>query len=455
MANNKKTIAEKKVNARNDGYLDVAKKLGARDKTNSGFIVDMGNDQLFAELYVGNGMAKRFVDLLVDDMTREWIEIPEDTDGFLLKKMRNLKTKSQFKNALRVSKLFGGAIIFMVVEDGGEPNEPVNVNSIKTVSKLKFFSRSKVTIDPLNFYKDPTKSNFGDPEFFTVDIGGKLITIHESRCLVFNGEYYPQDELRQQATYDKFWGLSILTALHEPFQDYGIAVQALFKSLVKSNVDVLKIKNLMKLLANPDGKKLLDARAQIFDIAKSVSTTLLLDNDESYESVSAAMNGVADVFQKLESTVTAMTGIPGNILFGTPTKGLNATGDNEVRIYYDKVSSDQEEEMLTPLQKLANYLVLAKDYKGAKIEEPEICFNPLWQMTDAQIVDMRNKQADTDQKYIESGVLDPNEVRENRFGGDNYSIETMVEGDAPDITDPNTIQNGQQSIAQAASSNSK
>jgi phage-related protein (TIGR01555 family) len=419
-----------------DGYVDSAKKLGQKTKGNSGFVLDLGDDVRFASIYVGNGMAKRYIDLIVDDMTRQWIEIPEDTDGQILKKMRKLKAKSQFKNALRASKLFGGSIIFMVIEDGKEPNEPVDLNNIKTISKLKYFSRRFVKIDQANYYKDATKGNFGDPEFFNVTVNGQIKTIHESRCLVFKGEYYPQEELGITPTYEKYWGLSILTALHEMFEDYGLALQALSRSLLKANVDVLKIKNLMKLLANPDGKKQLDARAQIFDLAKSVTTTLLLDNDESYESVTQAFNGVAEVFSKIESTLTGMCGVPGNILLGIPTKGLNATGDNEVRVYYDKIKSDQEEEILDPVEKLTGYITLAKDFKGSKLVDPEITFNPLWQMTEAQLVDMRNKQADTDDKYVQMGVLDPNEVRQNRFGGDCYSIETMVEGDAPEIIDP-------------------
>jgi phage-related protein (TIGR01555 family) len=215
----------------------------------------------------------------------------------------------------------------------------------------------------------------------------------------------------------------------------------LSRSLTKSNVDVLKIKNLMKLLANPDGKKLLDARTQMFDISKSISTTLLLDNDESYEAISQAFAGVAEVFSKIESSLSGMCGIPGNIFFGIPTKGLNSTGDNEQRTYYEKINSDQEEEMLEPLEKLTNLISLSKDFKGKKIEDPEIKFKPLWEPTEKEEVEIRNKQADTDEKYINMGVVDPDEIRESRFGGKKYSIQTVVEGPAPDITEPNETKN--------------
>ena len=281
----------------------------------------------------------------------------------------------------------------------------------------------------MNYYKDITKTNFGDPEYFTINNDGKIEVFHESRCLVFTGEYYPQDELAINSGYEKYWGLSILQSLHETFEDYGLALQALFRSLLKANIDVLKIKNLMQLLATKDGQKQLDARAQIFDLSKSVSTTLLLDNEESFESVSQLLNGVGDAFSKLQETLAGMTGVPSTILFGTSAKGLQADGSGEMRIYYDKIKSDQEESLLQQIEKLVNLISYSQDSKLKPGEEYSIEFNPLWQQNDEEKVKMRAEQAKTDEIYINSGVIDPNEVRRSRFGNNKYSIETIVEGD--------------------------
>lgn len=438
MAQGKKTNQELtiKEQMKADGYVDTAKKIGQKVSGNTGFNLTLADDSTIASIYVGNGLAKRYIDLIVDDMIRQWISIPEDTDGKVLNYLKALKAKKEFKNALRVSKLFGGALIFMVIEDGKLPNEPVDVKNIKAIHKLKYFSRKYVTIDALNYYNDATKPNYGDPQFFTVNVNGKMEVFHESRCLVFTGEYYPQDELAINPGYEKFWGLSILQSLHETFEDYGLALQALFRSLLKANIDVLKIKNLMQLLASKDGQKQLDARAQIFDLAKSVSTTLLLDNDESFESISQALNGVAEVFGKLQETLAGMTGTPSTILFGTSAKGLQADGSGEIRIYYDKIKSDQEEDMLPQLEKLVDLISYAQDAELEANEEYCIEFNSLWQQTDEEKVKMRAEQAKTDEIYINSGVVDPNEIRESRFGNGKYSVETLVEGDAPVLPEP-------------------
>ena len=414
-----------------DGYIDIAKQIGTKKSGNSGFQLNLADDKTIASLYVGNGLTKRYIDLLVDDMTRQWIHIPEDTDGLLMKYLKRLNAKTEFKNASRCTKLFGGSIIFMVIDDGKEPNEPVDINNIKSIKKLKYFSRKYITIDSANYYQDLASESYGDPEYFTISKNSLPKVVHESRCLVFNGEYYPRDELSVNTQYEEFWGLSVMQSLHEIFEDYGLALQALLKTLLKFNIDVLKIKNLMMLLSNPDGKKKLQTRVEVFDLAKSVSNTVLLDNDESFESVSQQLQGVADTFNKIQETVAAMSGVPSNILMGTSIKGLNANGNGEMRIYYDKIKSEQIEHYQPQMEKLTSYIKFAKDSKLNPETDYDVEFNSLWQQTDQEIVEMRNKQADTDQKYVDMGVLDPNEVRENRFGNGHYSIETLVEGDAP------------------------
>jgi phage-related protein (TIGR01555 family) len=424
--NNNKTLHS----MNEDGYVDIAKKLGTKTAGNSGFSLTLADDTLFAALYVGNGLTRRFIDLLADDMTRQWVTIPEDTEGKALNYMKNLRVKFEIKKALRAAKLFGGSIIFMVIEDGLEPDEPVNINNIKSIKKLKFFSRKHVVIDQQNYYTDPTSEKFGDPEYFTIySEGGMPVTVHESRCLVFQGEYYPCDELGLQPNYEKYWGLSTLQALHEIFENYGLALEALLKVFQKFNIDTLKIKNLMQLLSSPDGQKQLEARAQIFDLAKSVSTTLVLDSEESFEVIAQSLTGAADAFTKIQETVAAMTGVPSNILMGTAIKGLNANGNGEMRIYYDKIRSDQEEELIPQLEYLVELISYSKDAKLTFEQEYNVIPNSLWQQTDEEKVEMRRKQAETDQIYITNGVYDPNEVRESRFGNSNYSIETEIEGE--------------------------
>ena len=248
-----------------DGYVDCAKKLGTRKSGNTGFSLNLGDDSLFAALYTGNGLTKRYIDLLSDDMTRQWVTIPEDTDGVILHYLEKLKAKKEFKN-------------------------------------------------------------------------------------------------------------------------YGLAQQALLRLLTKANIDVLKIKGLMSLLSTPDGLKQLDARLTSFDLAKSVSTTLLLDNEENFDAINQTLTGVAETFTKSQTSLFSVMGVP-PMLFGIKGKSLGGNDDNELRLYYDRIKSDQDEEMLDPFDKLKDYIIKAKDSKVNENEEYNTLFNSLWQQTENEKVE--------------------------------------------------------------------
>ena len=415
---------------KSDGYIDIAKKLGSKAKGNSGFLFSLGDDQLFASLYAGNGLVKRYIDLLSDDMTRQWVTIPEDVDGAVLHYMKKLRAKFEIKNAIKTAKLFGGSIVFMVIDDGLEPNKPVNMENIRSIKKLRFFSRKNIHIKNEHYYSDPLSEKYGEPEYLTIYTEDGLDkVVHESRCLIFKGEYHPSDELGIEPNHEKFWGISILQSLYEIFENYGLSLEALLKVFQKFNIDVLKIKNLMDLLRNPDGQKQLEARAMLFDLAKSVSTTLVLDSEENFDVVSQSLTGgVSEAFGKIQESLSAMAGMPTSILMGTTNKGLNTNKDYEIRLYYDRIKSDQEEEMLTQLEYLTKLISYSKDSNVDEKKEYSILFNSLWQQTEDEKVEMRKKQSEIDEIYITNGVYTNNEVRKSRFGNDNYSIETEVEG---------------------------
>jgi len=59
-----------------------------------------------------------------------------------------------------------------------------------------------------------------------------------------------------------------------------------------------------------------------------------------------------------------------------------------------------------------------------------IRFNPLWQLTDAEIAEARLTQARSDSMYIKMGSVTPDEIRQSRFHGE-YSFETQVEEHKP------------------------
>jgi hypothetical protein len=57
----------------------------------------------------------------------------------------------------------------------------------------------------------------------------------------------------------------------------------------------------------------------------------------------------------------------------------------------------------------------------------DVRFRPLFILNEREESDLRARTAATDLRYIQAGVLTPQEVAMSRFGGANYSIETVMD----------------------------
>jgi len=92
-------------------------------------------------------------------------------------------------------------------------------------------------------------------------------------------------------------------------------------------------------------------------------------------------------------------------------------------MWYDYIASEQENYALPKLKRLIDVIFWDQQQINFK-------FKTLRTLDEVQTAELRNKQSQTDRNYIESGVLDPNEVAESRFGGDEYSLETNLDKEA-------------------------
>ena len=410
-----------------DGFFSLSQAINTRPTSDTGFNFTLKPDALLAGLYAGNGLAKRYIDILVDDLTREWISITNDTEDQAITYLKNLKSKIAFKEACINAKLFGGALIFMVIDDGGTPQDPVNINKIKSIKKLKVFSKTQVTIEDYNYYQDPSNINYGEPEYFTINSYGVPTKIHESRCLIVQGDYFPYDECYYSGGItSKYWGVSILQSCYQEFQNFNLAYSSLAHTLTKFNIDVLQLTGLFDKLKSDAGRAELKARVDLLNLSKSISNTLLTDENEGFKTVSQSLSGVSDVFSKLQQALSASLGIPETLLWGKSPGSLNATADNEIRMYYDKIKADQEQFLLPPLERLLTYVIAAQDNQLSNTIEYKIKFQSLWQLTEQEITTLRKTQAEADQIYVNLGALDPTEIRQSRFGGSDYSLHTTI-----------------------------
>lgn len=387
------------------------------------------------QTYASSDIAERVVDLLPAEALREGIQFKADesVDEDILKKfddyMDALYVNERFQHAWSWGRLYGGAGIFLAIEDGRKLNEPVDFDNIKTVRSLVVLSRYELVSQDVD--DDIFSSNFGLPRLYILasrqNSKQSSQEIHWTRLIRFDGKPLPRNLFIQ----NNYWGDSVLTRLFNSLNNYNLANDSAATILQDFRTSVLKLKDLYTLLQEADGKKLLEERIELMNLSRSVLNTVLLDSeDEELLNLTSTVTGIGEVLDRVEARLVAAADMPATVLLGvSPTGGLSGKGESENRDWYDRISHQQEQYLRPKLQYFFELLIRAKEgpSQGNEIEDFSFLFNPLWQQSDDEIADTRLKVAQTDALYIDRGVVDPTEVAKSRWGKGEYSMETTID----------------------------
>src|SRR5580765_7941874 len=126
-----------KFHQRFDGFMNVLSGLGA-----PGFDRTMATGQTYtptsrfgfrysqidlADLYLTNGLAQKIIDRPSDDAVQRGVDIEGDDDKLMNDEYDRLQVMAKLANALRWSRLLGGAVFLLIAKDGGDLNEPLNL----------------------------------------------------------------------------------------------------------------------------------------------------------------------------------------------------------------------------------------------------------------------------------------------------------------------------------------
>lgn len=419
----------KEVNLYNkDGWKNAITGLGtAQSKssytTYSGY--EILTEKVLTQIWIGGGIGKRIVEVIPDDMTREWITIENDTESVLENKLESLSVQKNFNIALKWQRLLGGSLIVMGINDGREIEEPVNVNAIKSVDYLRVFDKTEIAITNVNFFTDPSDPDFGKVEFYTVTPSfGGVFNVHRDRVLEFKGEPVPSNEQHSEWWY---WGMSVLQSIWDDLKDFGASRKHIVDILYEFVIGVYKLEDLANLLAEGN-EDILKTRMNAIDLSKSTIQSVLLGENEDFYRNSASVSGLPELLDRFMMFVSGLSGIPVTRLFGRSPSGQNATGESDLINYYDMIKPKQDNDMKPQLMKLINYINISKEIGNKRVQDPMVKFKKLFQLTESQEIQNRKIQSEIDNTYLNQGVLNADEVRESRFSK-GYSYETTIDED--------------------------
>lgn len=425
---------------RSDGWMNVLTGLGicGRDKKQSGFfrITNIFNRAELDQMYRSDGVLRLIIDIFAQEMIRQGWEIEGDPEGKITGKLEELKVNEAMGNLIKWSRLFGGSVCIMGIADGLPLDQPVDERGIRDVQWLRVFDRYQAYSRDGTFESDLNSPNYGFPNVYTINDNrtGAIFFVHYSRILRMDWNVLPP----RWQNFNQGWGDPLVQTIYEELRNYSTAFSHTATIMEDFITGVLRIPNLTAIMASQCGDQTVMKRLNILNLAKSTTNTMILDAEETYEKITTNVTGIADLLDRFMLALSAVTRVPVSLLFGRSAAGLNATGDNDVRNFYDAVKQEQESKLRGCLEKLIRYIMISKDgpFNGVEPDNWSLQFVPLWQNTEEQDALTRRAVAETDAIYLDRNVLDPNEVAISRFGGNKWSMNTQIDEELREKIDP-------------------
>lgn len=350
--------------------------------------------------YRASGWFRKVVRIPVDDSLSKWRAWQEDkaTIGKIEATEKRLRVKHVLRNAFMQSRIFGGAVI---LPGGlpGNPQEPLDLGAVApgSVRSLTVLNRYQIGVEGL--IKDPNSPWIGGPEWFHIPTDrGNVLNIHPSRVILINGEKAPDTSISAD-----IWGDSIWLHLQDAIQAADASPAVIHALMHEAKVDVVRQSSLMENVASEEYEQLLLRRYQVAASLKSIVNMLLIDKDDEYEQKQINFSGLPAVSEMFLKILAGVSDIPVTRLVGTSASGLNATGEGDLRNYYDAVRARQELEIepaIAPLDAL-----IQRDSLGRVDLAMWYQWRPLYEPTRAESAAVDKVEAETAKIYAETGLV--------------------------------------------------
>lgn len=452
---------------REDGYVNLLNKYGTKQDNSEAYKFEREPvipDMQLTGLYEGNGLFSKIIDTPAEEALKHGFDLnlkSDELNAFVEDALDDLEWEERAATAIKWARLYGGALIVMLIDDGRGLEEPVDWEHIRSIDELRVYERSIVQPDYASLYQQDyggkgvgnRVSKFGQPEYYYVSSIYGSFKVHESRCLVFRNGVLP--EQTSNATY-LFWGMPEYVRIRRALRETVTAHTDSVKLLERSVQAIYSMKGLASLLTTDDGENQVLKRLQLVDTSRGLLNSIAIDSEgEQYDFKTFQFSGVKDVIDATCNMLSALTNIPRTILFGRSPAGMNATGDSDFESYYNFVEKIQRLMLKRNLRTLLDVVFRAGIASGDVAEEPDykLEFKPLWSLSDTEqaTVDQTKAQtalvkAQTAQAYVDMQALDPTEVRRRLASDEEFDVEDIIsEDDEDDLlqsllgTEPSTM----------------
>ncbi len=423
-------------NARMDGWQSMLTGFGVPEhdkRLSADFAHEPLNTYEAMELWRGDPLAARIIETRPNEMLRPGFELfIEDDDKELAKQVTSIWEDLHFDDALWMAtcyeNAYGGSAIYLGVNDLQDVSEPLNIAGVIEIGFLEVLEPAE--LQPVRWQRDFTQKDFGKPTHYRlqpVSYGGSTTgtyngsIVHASRLIIFPGIKVS----RRQISSNYGWGDSLLGRCRSVLRDFNVTWVAAGALVQDFSQVVYKLKGLAEAINLGKDQEIIN-RIRTIELSRSVLRATLIDADlEEFERKQTPLNGLPELMDRFATMLASSAEMPVSLLMGESPAGLNATGDANIRWFYDHIDSARKRKIRPAAERLAQVCFSALD-----VEEPEswsIEFPPLWQPTEKEQAETRKLQMEIDTAEISAQIVSPEEIRNSRHGGRQYSYDTKID----------------------------
>ncbi len=376
------------------------------------------NFNLFNSMYRSSWIVRKIVDVFPSDMLKNWIKITSNIEPEKINKLERIikktKTKVKIKEGLKWARLYGGALGLILIDGDEDLEQPLDYDLIMpdTYKGLLIFDRWSGINPSVEMEEDINDIEFGLPKYYDIDIGlnnpytidntSNIVKVHHSRVIRFEGRELPFWEKQ----YENYWGESEIEIALEEIKKRDNTSYNIASLIFLANIRVLKMNDLGQLLgagsmqAQNNLWKVLDAQNHLM----SNMGVYVMDKDDDFATEQYSFSGLNDIYESFMLDIAGACEMPVTKLFGRNPAGFNATGENDLKQYYETVEEKQETYLLPILEKLLP--VICMSTFGAVPDDFDFEFNPIMSISNEDLAHLAQAMAEPVFDAFNSGLID-------------------------------------------------
>lgn len=364
------------------------------------------NYALLNSLYRDNWVVQNVVGLVVDDMLREWYTlqgISPKADDLLKREERRTKLRERLNEGIRWGRLYGGAAgLILIKGQEGMLEEPLDLESIYPGSfqGLYILDRWQGITPGIELVFEGGEPN---PMYYSItDAAGHTVTrVHHSRVVRFTGRDLPYLE----RVAELYWGESEVEALYKDVVAHDNVSANMAALTFQANINTMEVKGLEQLLsmASPAVQRRFWDVMQAQSVLRTNYGMQLVEQGNKITNTQYSFSGLQEVYESMCLNLCGASHYPMTKLFGRSPAGMNATGESDLKNYYDYVDSQREAKLRPALEQLLP--VLCMSAWGMVPENLQITFPPLWVPTASELATIAKTKAEAIVAGYQAGLL--------------------------------------------------